>query len=714
MTALYMDGFDHYGTGSASATNMVAGSWAYSNFATCATPPWGAARTGTYCLRNSGASPSGNRYALPTPGAHFFVSFGYAVDTLGIVGQPWPVMFRTNSLGIVLYLNVLPNGQIQVLNSASTQIAITNGPAITAESWNLFEMEINTGSNLFTLRINDATGAATPIISVTDASITGTIALVGFLEGSSGGVANIDDVFIRDGSGSVNNGFLGDRRVATVFADADTTTQGWTPTFYSKLGAGILNNTGTNACIYTTTSTSLDIGASAFTLETFVRFESLPVGAGVKSVIFSRWDEINNQRSYQLFLGSTALNSGSLCWQTSTDGTASTVAQPIVYPWTPLLDTWYHIAIVRAAGQDLLFVNGQQLGLPIADSRTYFAGTSPWSIGAEVENYSSPFVAGTFLNGWFDETRFTNGYARYTANFTPTTVEFPRGSPADPQWADVAYIAGYDTIIQDESSYARTMQTNNAVQFTTNDGSSFGNWSAVGKAVPDDNTYISAPFIAATSILTLTVNPSNGNSVRVGTTNGSTAATYTFKTTLATSFDVLIDTNIQNTLQNLYNAINAGPGSGTKYGTGTTANFDVNATQLPAGQMMVTANTAGTGGNSIVSTSSGITGGWTGGTLSGGLNIPGPSNFKLQRLPPTTTIVSAVQVTTRSFKSDAGTGTINTALVGALGGVSTGPTHALTISPNYYNDIYQTDPDTSGPISPTTITNGAIQINRDT
>lgn len=712
MTAVFMDSFDHYGTGAASTLNMLAGSWASVTQTTCATPSWGA-RTGSLCMAANGFAPSGGRYAVPTPGTHFFVSFGYSVPFIS-GGECLPVIFYTNVIGTILYLKVLANGQIEVLNSANTVLAISNGPVIHAENWHFFEMEIDSSAHTFTLRVDDATGADTPLITVTDSTITGTIALIGFLEGATGPAGYCDDVFIRNASGSVNNTFLGDRRIATLLVDADTATAGWIPNYYQKLGAGILTNIAVNAALSAATSTSLNVGSSDLTLETFARFQSLPTSSN-KSVIFNRWDETNNQRSYQLFLGSVALNGGSLCWRTSTDGTNSTVVNKIIYPWTPDLDTWYHIAIVRASGEDLLFVNGQQFGLPIADSSTYFAGTAPFSIGAQVEAVVTPVIAGTQLQGWFDEFRFTNGFARYTTNFTPTTIEFPRNVGGDPQFADVVILAGFDSIIQDESSFARTLTSQNgSVQFTPNDGSSVGVWSTIGKAVPDDNTFIAAPLVAASSILTLTVNASNTNTVTVGTKNGTTPAVYTFKTSLASAFDVLIDTNIQNTLQNLYNAINAGPGAGTKYGTSTTSNFDVFATQLPAGQMQVTANLAGTAGNAIPTSKTGITGAWTSTTLAGGLDIPGPSNFKVQRLPPTTTLISAVQISLRASKTDAGLGSINSALIGPLGGVGTSPTHALTVSPNYYNDIQEIDPDTSGPISPTTITNGSIQINRDT
>lgn len=716
MTALYMDGFDHYGSSQTGNTNMLEGAWAIAGGAGPGVPTWGT-RTGTFALAGTLAN-NGYRYVLPATKTEVFFSCGFSTNGLPPINFSNQVCsFNDGANNVLGYLYLQSTGVLALTDHLQAVLAQTQGPVIVSGNWHFLEMDFDQAGGKFTLRIDDPTAGNTPAIAATGLTFANPVAQMTVLgcSGTSGSSTWMDDFFIRDTSGSVNNSWLGDRRVATLLADADTPTAGWTANRYTKLGAGILNissTAGNGAAVGANTATSLNIGNADFTLETFVRFKVLPTGSN-KSVLFSRWDQANNQRSYELFLGSQSLNGGSLCWQTSTDGTGSTITQSVIYPWTPNIDTWYHIAIVRASGELLLFVNGQQFGPPIADSTTYFAGTGPFGLGGEFTNNSSTTVAGCGLTGWFDETRFTNGFARYTTNFTPTTVEFPRNVGGDPQFADVVLLVGYDTIIQDESSFARSLTANNgAVQQTPNDGTS--NWPVIGKSTPDDNTFIEAPFVAATSVLTVTVNPSNGNTVTVGTKNGSTPAVYTFKTALASAFDVLIDTNIQNTLQNLFNAINAGPGSGTKYGTSTTSNFDVNATQLPAGQMQVTANTPGTAGNSIATTKSGITGSWTGSTLSGGSNIPGPSNFGVQRLPPTTTIVSAVQVTMRSYKSDAGVGTINSALVGALGGVATGATHSLTVSPIYYNDIYETDPDTSGPISPTTITNGFVQVNRDT
>lgn len=724
MTTLYMDGFDHYGAGTDGIANMLEGAWAQIVGNNGPSVPSFGARTGTL---SAAAQGDGDlyRYVLPASKTRIFVSLGFAVNHLPEIDLANTIInFTTSGNTVFARLICQADGSVVLTDGSLTVLAATQGPVIVAGNWHFLEMDFNPTGGDFTLRVDDADASNSPAITATgltySSATVGQIRLLEIINGATT-TAYADDLFIRDALGTLNNSWLGDRRVATLLVDDDTTTAGWSPRYYHQLGSGILNIqsivNSSDPGAFASSATSLNVGNSDFTLETFVRFAALPTSTD-RAAIFSRWDEPNNQRSYQLFLGSESLNSGSLCFQTSTDGTSSTVNQPIVYPWTPETDTWYNIALVRAAGELLLFVDGQQLGVPVADTSTYFAGTAALGLGCQLtdDHAFATITAGTYLNGWMDETRITNGVGRYTSNYTPTTVEYPRSS-SDPNWADVVLLAGYDTVLQDESSFNQSLSTlHGGHQQTVTDGPSVGVFSTMGKLVPDDFTFAEAPFVAATSILTLNAQPTNGDTVTVGTTDGTTAAVYTFKNTITSSFgDVLIDTSLQQTLQNLFNAINAGPGSGTKYGSGTTSNFDVSANQLPASQMEAEALAPGSAGNSIATTVS-LTngGGWIGSTLAGGSDIPGPSNFRIQRLPPDTTLISAVQVTTRSFKSDAGVGSINTALVGPLGSLATGSTHSLTVSPVYYNDVYETDPDTSGPISPTTIINGSIQINRVT
>lgn len=109
------------------------------------------------------------------------------------------------------------------------------------------------------------------------------------------------------------------------------------------------------------------------------------------------------------------------------------------------------------------------------------------------------------------------------------------------------------------------------------------------------------------------VAPADGETVTIG------SQVYTFKTTLtATANQVKIGANAAEALTNLKAAINAAAGEGTLYGTGTTANALVTAGTLTATTLLVTAKTAGVGGNSCATTETSTHLSWGGATLSGG------------------------------------------------------------------------------------------------
>lgn len=730
MTALYMDGFDHYGTGLSGTLNMQDGVWAEVNQNggqgfTIDSPDWGPARTGANCLSLRTTNQSAvARLVIPTAPKKMFMSFGYARNVLP---STLSVMFVINDHTNTSKLSVVVNstGTISVYSGLiGSLLATTSGPVIRSQTWHFIETCIDYNTGAFTLRVDDSAADQAPVLTASIGTADENSQLVFYSPGSveSGRPWYIDDLFIRDSTGSVNNSWLGDRRVATLNAQEDTTTAGWTPRYYHEYGAGVCrfanmqtnnpNPVNPSASFYAASATSLNTGANDFTWETSVRFEALPTASGYSTLV-SRWDALNNKRSYRFVLGGSSFNNGSIQFDYSTDGTSAVT--PLVFPWSPSLNQWYHIALVRASNELLLFIDGIQQGLPISCTDTFFAATSVYSTGCEVTDNNIQGiipVADTYFTGMFDETRFTNGFARYTTSFTPTGP-FPRGSGSDAEWAFVQFLAGYDAIIQDESAAARGLNLIHGVsQFTVNDGPAVGAFSTISKIVPDDNTFISAALTSATGTLTMTIQPTAGDTVTVGTTDGTTPAVYTFRATVPSAYDVLIDTSAQATLLNLISAINAGSGVGTKYGTGTIANFDVVASQLPTGQMMVTALTAGTVGNTIPTTATGTAATWADTTLDGGADIPGPSDFKVQRPPPNTTIISAIQQTVRAYKSDSGICVMQNALIGPLGGVATGVTHNLSTSPDYYWDIIEEDPDTSAPITPTTIINGKLRINR--
>lgn len=716
MTTLFMDPFSQYGTNTG---YMLQGPYAALSGIGLSAAPWDS--SGAISIQGGFgvvSTSTGARRVLPTTKTAIITSCRWGIHSLPPGDNQKLVMTWLNSGGgQIAQLFCGTTGRLYLTNSSGTEVCSTQGPVIIASNWHHLEFKLDTSAGTFVLRIDDATGTGTPAINASGLSgVGGPIASVSLLPDNNWTVDKpfMRDLIVRDTAGTVNNGFNGDEYVAALFAVADTANAGWTPRFYQKFGAGILGTwPASNSGVVAANSTQTDLGSGDFTIETFARFLGTPSGSNY-STIMSKWDSANNRRSWRFILGGPSFNANCLQFDISTDGSAGTIATRFQYPWTPDIDRWYHMALVRTSGELLLFVDGNQLGLPIADSSTYYAGAEPTGIGVEVQGTTSG-VANTAHPGWFDETRLTVGYARYTAPFAPPSAAFPRGSGSDPHWSNVAILCGYDNGIQDESGFGRALTVINGAQDTlVSDGPAIGSWSTLGvnKAIPDYNSFLTAPYTAATGTVTMTVQPANNDTVTIGTKDGSTAAVYTFKTAISSAFDVLIDTTAQNTLLNLYNAINAGSGVGTKYGTGTTANFDVTASQLPAGQLLMNANTLGTAGNSVAMSNTGTAITLSGSTLTGGLNIPGPSDFKVQRPPLHTTIISAVQLNGYMYKSDAGPCSVEMGLVGPVGGVNYGSAHPLTTSPVFYSDIIETDPDTSGPISPTTIVNGAIRLNR--
>jgi len=80
-------------------------------------------------------------------------------------------------------------------------------------------------------------------------------------------------------------------------------------------------------------------------------------------------------------------------------------------------NTWKHIALTRTDNNVRLFQNGVQVGSTATSSAT--ADFRAPHLGHNSFNYSDLFT------GYIDELRITAGVARYTATFTPPTVEFP-------------------------------------------------------------------------------------------------------------------------------------------------------------------------------------------------------------------------------------------------------------------------------------------------
>ena len=146
-----------------------------------------------------------------------------------------------------------------------------------------------------------------------------------------------------------------------------------------------------------------------------MKWETLP-GAGANAGIVGKWLTTGDQRSYVFRLNNTA---GTYTLQMACDanGVAGSATVISSDAWSPVADTWYHVAVVKQGATGyLMFIDGTQIGTTQTDTSTIpdFAGTLRIGI----------HTTGNYLNGWVDEFRTSKGIARWTGNFTPPTSPY--------------------------------------------------------------------------------------------------------------------------------------------------------------------------------------------------------------------------------------------------------------------------------------------------
>lgn len=721
MTNIRVEAFSVYGTGLTDADvqgALLNGAWAeiplFANPGIIYQLPWDVTDTTWWLTGNTdgaGANTTLLRGVLPSAQSELSFSFHVAIAELPPTNsRVGPIEFRNGANDIIGTLYIQSTGALAFNYGAG--VATSSGPVMVAEREHHFELRIKTSAvTAFQLYVDDVLVINASAWAPTNAGPMEQFSLIKeFTDGIGAHYPTIylSHFIIRTLTGTYNDTFpMGDRRVATLLVDSDDPDhQGWTPQPLQRFGAGILQTAAfTNA-----SEPATDLADDDFTLESQFRFESLPTGSNI-AVLISKWRTDNNSRSYQLYKGGPSVNNGRLVFQTSTDGTSGTAEIKLEWPWLPDVGVWYHIALCRDGGDLRLFIDGIEQGIPIPDPDVYYAGSARLTLGAEQSGIAT---AGSQLDGWMDETRVTIGLSRYTANFTPPTTLFPRGSGDDPDWSFVALLVGCDTgSIADDGPLALTLTAvSGGAAITPGDGDAA--YETLNKHTPSDITFIEAALLPATGTFTLTDIPSNTETVTLGTTDGATPAVYTFKTVLASAFDVLIGVDVEASVTNLVAAINGEAGEGTTYGTGTTVNFDAAGELLPSDQMLATAVVAGAAGNAIASTTTCADGSWSDTTLDGGADIPGYSAFGLEPLPRNATVVDSITLVTREWKTDAGAATTQVAFEGPDGAFDLGTDKTVSGTPTFYFGTFEEDPDTSGPLTPATVNNGQVRINRTT
>ena len=189
-------------------------------------------------------------------------------------------------------------------------------------------------------------------------------------------------------------------------------------TAQSKFGgaSGLFDGTGD----YLSTPDSDDwyFGSGDFTIDFWVRFNELNAVADQWHIIFAQLGGITNSQYFGVTYSGGTWNWVYRVWSGGTS---------IIYitqPTTIVVNTWYHVALVRSGDSWYWFQGGVQLGSTSTETDA-------------VPNFSTnvclsylDYGAGLYFNGWLDEFRISKGVARWTSSFTPPTSAHTADSPA--------------------------------------------------------------------------------------------------------------------------------------------------------------------------------------------------------------------------------------------------------------------------------------------
>jgi hypothetical protein len=161
-----------------------------------------------------------------------------------------------------------------------------------------------------------------------------------------------------------------------------------------------------------TDSDDFSFGSGDFTVDLWVNFYDLTA----QQHFVGQWDNAD----YVWNLAKTSSATGNKLRLYFTVGSFVKAYYTMTNNWSPVANTWYHIAFVRNGSNVMIFIDGVSQELTV----TTAIGTN------DVGNIESPLYVGTFhdidyyLNGWIDELRISKGIARWTSNFTPPAAPY--------------------------------------------------------------------------------------------------------------------------------------------------------------------------------------------------------------------------------------------------------------------------------------------------
>ena len=212
---------------------------------------------------------------------------------------------------------------------------------------------------------------------------------------------------------------------STTFADSSgqghTVTQGAATcehdTDQKKFGATSILFGGTNGFVNVADSAHLDLGASLFTIDFWIRMNALPP-TGDSFDLFGRVVDGDNNVILKLSDSGGVAHSIIFTWKVGAS-TELNYAKSIGTPAMLSVNTWYHLAFMRGWANNAntynFTINGIPLGT-VVDSSTLSDLAAALKIGDT--------ITGNNFDGWMDEFRLVKGSCMWTKPFVPLKVMY--------------------------------------------------------------------------------------------------------------------------------------------------------------------------------------------------------------------------------------------------------------------------------------------------
>lgn len=196
----------------------------------------------------------------------------------------------------------------------------------------------------------------------------------------------------------------------------------------SKFGgaSGVFDGTGDYLTIPDHADWDFDSGD--LTIDFWVRYDDVTTGAG-HGLFGQVIDTDNRVTCYNTYTFSQFR-----LWFTAKEAAGIDIG--LGYLWSTVQnDTWYHIAIVRDGNTFTLYIDGVAKDTDTDASDCPDLATA-WLVGRGG-------VVGTDHEGYIDEFRVSKGIARWTANFTPPSIEYPQSQETTPYELATPYLSEY-------------------------------------------------------------------------------------------------------------------------------------------------------------------------------------------------------------------------------------------------------------------------------